>query len=58
MEKEQLPQPESEKQPEKVNKIKQIFVSMSVKEKKILLSIFFIGAILMFIINVLKIFLK
>jgi signal recognition particle GTPase len=56
MENEQLQQPESEKQTEKVNKVKQIFASMSTKEKKNLLLIFFAGAILMFVINMLKIF--
>jgi hypothetical protein len=58
MENEQLQQPEPGKQPEKANKVKQIFASMSAKEKKNLLFIFFIGAILMLVINILKVFLK
>ena len=61
MENDQLQQPESENQldqPEKTSKIKQIFASMSAKEKKTILLIGFSGVILMFVINVLKIFLK
>jgi hypothetical protein len=52
MENEPLQQPE----PEKTDKVRQIFASMSIKEKKAILLIGFLGAILMLIINVLKIF--
>ncbi|MDR1056456.1 MAG: hypothetical protein LBL90_11715 [Prevotellaceae bacterium] len=58
MKNEQLRQTKPEKQPEKTNKVRQIFTSMSPKEKKAILLISFFGAILMFVINVLKIFLK
>jgi hypothetical protein len=58
MENKQLQYPEPEKQLEKKNKMRQIFASMSIKEKKTILLIGFLGVILMFIINLLKIFLK
>jgi hypothetical protein len=48
---------ENKQQPEKEKKVRKIFTSMSIKEQKIILLIFFIGIMLMFIINVLKIFL-
>jgi hypothetical protein len=43
-------------EPEKTNKVRRIFASMSIKEKKTLLLIGFFGMMLMFIINMLKIF--
>jgi hypothetical protein len=61
MEDTQLQRPEQsepEQRPGKKNKIRQIFASMSIKEKKTVLLIGFLGIILMFVINLLKIFLK
>jgi type II secretory pathway component PulM len=58
MENEQLQQSKPEKQPEKANKVKQILASMNAKEKKAILFIGFFGAILMLVINILKIFFK
>jgi hypothetical protein len=49
---------EQQPEPEKKNKIKQLFAFMTAREKKILLLIFFGGAILMFMINLLRIFLR
>jgi hypothetical protein len=58
MENEQLQQLKPDKQPEKANKVKQILASMNAKEKKAILLICFLGAMLMLVINILKIFFK
>jgi hypothetical protein len=49
---------ENKQQPEKKNKVKKILASMSTKEKKVVLLICFVGLVLMFVVNVLKIILK
>jgi hypothetical protein len=49
---------QNEQPSEKESKVKKILASMSIKEKKTVLLICFTGLVLMFVVNMLKIFLN